>query len=147
MNSTIARLARQGAGMLLALTVAGSVAAESPAVTDGKIATMTPATTSAAVPRAGTSGERSVAMSTWHLAAAPPQGSLHRYYREQSRAQAARTAEKRSSRRSAGMAMDSDRSDSVTNPFSGETQAPAVEPPPEEAGENRPVDPDSYADG
>ena len=152
MRSTIARFALRSACGLVAMLVGGAEA-ESLAQTSGGLATTTPTVTatvtpgvsSAPVVRSDTRAERPAEKKTRHLTGVRPQGSLHRYYQEQSRAQAARGSDAPSSRRVVGLEMDANWSTSVSNPFTDESRASVVAPP--DAKDVQALDPDSYLDG
>ncbi|HVU85853.1 MAG TPA: hypothetical protein VHD36_00930 [Pirellulales bacterium] len=146
MVSTIARFASRCAYFVVAVAVGGGAIAECQAQTAGKIATANSRARLATTVRSDARAQRPVETNNRHLVAGRPQGSLHRYYQEQSRAQAERPVGAYSSRRSAAMEMEATPSESFANPFGGETPVPIVAPP-DTADAMRPLDPDSYFDG
>jgi hypothetical protein len=145
MSFSIVRSASRCASLLVAVTVAGGVIAESQAQTVGKNATMTSGVHRPSALRSEARTEQPAEKTTRHLAGTRPQGSLHRYYQEQSRAQAAHGIDAPSSRRMVALELDANWNVSVANPFSDEAQ-PSVVPPPDALEAMRPLNPDSYLD-
>lgn len=146
MRSSIARFGWRCAFVLVALAVAGSAIGETDAQVVDKVVTITSGVNRAPVLRSDARVQRPAEQNTRHLVGSRPQGSLHRYYQEQSRAQAARVGGAPSSRRVVVPEMDAKWKVSIANPFSDEAP-PSVITPPDALEAMRPLDPDAYVDG
>jgi hypothetical protein len=143
MRSSIASFGSRCAFVLVALAVAGGAIGETYAQAVDKDATNTPGVNRAPVLRSDARVQQPAAKNTRHLAGSRPQGSLHRYYQEQSRAQAARVNGAPSSRRVLLPEIENNGNVSIASPFSDEAR-PSVVTPPDALEGMRPLDPDAY---